>query len=58
MSANNRETREDKALAIVRQIHLDRYGMADIDEDYIRDLSDSELGSIIETDRLVSESRY
>jgi hypothetical protein len=51
LSDVNRQALEDDALTILRHRHFMLYGISDVDESYVRSLSDVELSAIVDAER-------
>jgi hypothetical protein len=58
VTTDTRETKVQEALLIVKHRNFMRYGLNDVDERYIRSLSDPMLDHIIERDRDLRERGY
>lgn len=58
MSGSDREAKIQEALLVLRHINFMRYGINDVNEGYVRSLSDPILDDIIERDRILREREY
>lgn len=56
--ADEREAKIQEVLMIFRHRNFMRYGVSDVNESYVRSMSDPVLDDIIERDRSLREREY
>lgn len=55
VSVDEREEKIQQALSIIRHRNFERYGIDNVDEQYVRSLNDRLLDHVIDRDRVLRE---